>query len=106
QNWDIDALEICEEFRFRKDPDALPLSLDATHHVLAPPIVANALRNFRAGTIEAVKRNGDVLIELGAMVTGAIAKLVEHLHGKAIGIFVGLDQLRRNRADEDGFGDA
>jgi hypothetical protein len=41
-------------------------------------------------TVETIKGDGYILIELGTVACGAVTKLVEHCHGKAIGILVGL----------------
>src|SRR6202041_155819 len=106
QNRNIDSFEIIEKRSFRQSLDTVVLSLYSSHHSLAPPIVSNALRNFCAGAIESIKRHGDVLVELGTMVRSAVAQLIEHRHREAVGIFVGLQQLRWDRADEHGFGDA
>src|SRR5271168_649053 len=79
------------------------MSYGRAHHALTPPILPDALGNVRAGTIEAVERNGNVLVELGAVVCGAVAKTVDNLPRDAVGILFRLNEEWRNRADEDSF---
>jgi hypothetical protein len=75
--------------------------LDASHHSLSPPIVADALGYFGARPIESVERYRDVFVELGSVVCCAVAKAIDDLSRDAIGIPFRLDEQRRNGADED-----
>ena len=102
----VDRFEIVEEIRFGQRLHAIVLRFDSAHHSLPPPIVANALRNFCAGTVETVKRHGDVLVELRAVISGAAAELIKNFHRHAVRIFFTFQKQRRNGTDQYGFGDA
>ena len=92
--------EIVVELGFGEDLDALIVGCDRAHHSLPPPVLANPLRNDRAGTIESVERYRDVLVKLRSMVCRSVANFVHDLLWHAVGVLVRLHERRRNRADE------
>jgi len=61
---------------------------------IAPPVVADPLRDFCAGAVEAIEGHGEVLVELGAVGGGTLAELIDDGQGNAIGVRFALDHDR------------
>src|SRR6266513_1520449 len=77
------------------------MRLRATHHALAPPILDDRLGSFCARPVEAIERSlWQVAIELRTIGRKLCLQSIEHLFGKAAGIFVRLHHQRRHRADQ------
>ena len=77
EDGDVDLLQVFGEISFREGLNAVIAGLDAAHHSLEPPVLADALRDFCAGTVVTVERESDVPIELRAIGCECNAKIVE-----------------------------
>src|SRR5258705_3171505 len=77
------------------------MRLRTAHHALAPPILDDRLRRFRARSVKAIEWSlRQVTIELRAIGRELRLQSVEHFFGKAAGIFLRLHHQRRHRADQ------
>src|SRR5207249_12280297 len=73
----------------------------AAHHALAPPVLDDRLGGFRARPVEAIKWSlWQVAVELRTIGRKLCLQSIEHLFGKAAGIFLRLHHQRRHRADQ------
>src|SRR5215470_10684852 len=107
QRRDVDAFEIFGEIRFAEGPDAVVRGLDRAHHSLPPPVIDNALRQPRTGTIEAVEGpGGHVPKKLRAIGEERRTESVEDVKRQTAGILRSLEHEGRYRADQNGLGDA
>src|SRR6266566_648543 len=77
QDGDVDLLQVFREVGLRECLNTVVMSLDASHHALQPPVLTDTLRNFRARTIVSVKRESEVLIELGPISHERLPEAVE-----------------------------
>src|ERR1700731_3372612 len=69
-------------------------------------MLPDAFRNFCSRAIVAVKRQGNVYVELWAVGRESRAKFIEGRHRSTGRIFVGLQHQRGDGADEGGLGNA
>src|SRR6266550_3036236 len=77
------------------------MRLRATHHALAPPILDDRLGSFCARPVEAIERSlWQVAIELRTIGRKLCLQSIEHLFGKAAGIFLRLHHQWRHRTDQ------
>src|SRR6266849_8105502 len=79
QRWYGDLLEVRGEIGLGEGHDAVVVRLDASHHALAPPVLNDAFRGFRARpvkTVEGTRRQ--VAIELRPVGSDLYLKSVEY----------------------------
>src|SRR5436305_7430996 len=77
------------------------MRLRAAHHALAPPVLDDRLGGVRARPGGAIERSRwQVAIELRTIGRKLCLQSIEHLFGKAAGIFLRLHHQRRHRADQ------
>src|ERR1700722_11912128 len=57
QDWNVDLLEIFRKIRLGKGHDTVVMRFGSAHHALAPPILNDSLRSFRARPVVAVERS-------------------------------------------------
>jgi len=93
----VDAFQILGKVCLRERLDAVVMGLGPAHHALTPPILDDALERLRARPIEPVERGGgDIAIKLGAIVSQAFAKSIEHLDRKTVRVIRRLHHDRRH----------
>src|SRR4029453_13440439 len=77
------------------------MRLPAAHHALAPPVLDDPLRGFRARPVEAIEWSlRQIAIELRAIGRELCLQSIEHFFRKAAGIFLCLHHQWRPRADQ------
>ncbi len=106
QRPDRDRLQIVGKVRLRKRLDAERVREHAALHLLPPPVAADALLHLGAVAIVAEEGQGEVPEELRAVGSGLPANVVEYVDRHAVGVAVGADHDRRDRADQHRLGDA
>ena len=102
----VDLLQVFTEISLGKGLDALQLVLQAALHALEPEGVPHTLGDLVALAVGAEERDGQVLEELGTVGKQAGADVVEHRHGLAGGVGLGLQHERRHRTQQHDLGDA
>src|SRR5207249_115076 len=96
-----DRLQIVGEIGLRECLDAVVMRLGCAHHALAPPVVDDALRYLRAGTVESIERpRWDVTEELRAIRGERRTELVEDVDRQTPWIPLGLKHDRRYGTDQ------
>src|SRR5215469_9141192 len=80
QSRHIDLLEILSKVRLRKCLDAKVRAGKTAHHTLKPKGLAQTLRDLRAGSVEPVERQGQILPELRAVREHRPPDLIESFH--------------------------
>src|SRR3712207_5964229 len=90
----VDLLQVFGIVDLRELPHAIVLALDAAHHALEPEGLTQAFVDLRAVAVEAVERNREILEELRAVARRVLADAVEDLHGRTLGISLGLQHQR------------
>src|SRR5262249_38899821 len=98
----VDLPEILRKVCLRKGLDALVGVLDPTLHAPEPELIENTLRDFRSWPVGAVELEGQILVELGAVLEDACADRIEDLHRQAFWIGGSLQHEGRYGRDQDG----
>ena len=73
-----------------------------TRHRLQPELIPLALRHRRARAVRAVEGGRQVLVELRPVVQDTSPNIIKDLHRQSVGIRLGLQHQRRDRAEEHG----
>ena len=106
QRWDVELLEILSEIGFGEGFDGVVTGFNSGDHALEPERIAQALRDFAAGTVGAVEWGAQIFPELRTIFLNVGTDFVEDFYRQTGGIIGGLEHERRNCADEDGFRNA
>src|SRR6516164_8916193 len=99
----IDRLQIFGEVGLRERFDAVVRILESALHAPQPELIEDALRDFRSGPVGAIKLNGEVLVELRAVLYETRAERIEHIQGQPLRILRSLYHEGGHRGDQYDF---
>lgn len=99
---DIDPLQILGVIDLREFVDAIELAFDAAHKALQPKTLALTFAYLRAWPIVAIKRHGQILIELRPIITRAGADAIERFDGRAFRVGWRFQHERRHGTEQHG----
>src|SRR4029077_13585605 len=86
-----DLLQVFGEIGLGEGDDAVVVRLRAAHHALAPPVIDDGLRRFRARAVVTIKwSRREVAVKLRATGRDLCLQSIEYFLGKAAWISLGL----------------